>query len=292
MPSARRRCFPVAAVTFAFLALAPGLTSAQDAEPDVPRRSATLPASFGFSAGDVLKLLFPDYVEASGRVPSIRDEEGAAAKVWISEAKPWKGDHLVLVVRIAADASEAATGLCGACLGRALLAVVQRKGDSVVRVAMGRPPKTLDDNEPDDVIGFGGHSSIALDLAPYALNKGEMLIGLRHDTIWREIRSNSLELYRIEDGRLNVVFQTLVADFEYPGYPEMPRAIVKTIAIIEPQPSSQKYYDLRVTRTVNRCTDRNEDDDCDPKHEPVRRIRTTTERWQFDGAAYQRTKEN
>jgi hypothetical protein len=274
----------------AVLSFWPAQATAQDTEPDLPRASAPLPASFAVSAGDVLTRLFPDYIAASGRVPSIRDEEEQAAKVWIGEAKPWKGDHLVLVVRIAADAGEAANGLCGNCLGRALLAVVKRQGDSVSLVAMGQPPKSLGSSEPDDVIGFGGHSSIALDLAPYALNKEETLIGLRQDTMWREIRSDSLTLYRIQGGRLESVFQTLVADFDYPSYTDLPRVVIKTAAVIAPVPSAQKFYDYRVTRTVNRCTDRNEDDDCHAKDEPVRRVRTTTELWRFDGTQYRPVK--
>jgi hypothetical protein len=278
------------AAAVAVLALWSGGSSAQVAQPDPPRQSAPLPASFAVTAGDVLTRLFPDYIAASGRVPSIRDEDGQPAKVWIGEAKQWKGDHLVLVLRIAADASEAESGLCGACLGHALLAVVKGQGRSLALVAMGQAPKSLGSSDPDDVIGFGGHSSLALDLAPYSLNKEETLIGLRQDTIWREIRSDSLQLYRMTGGHLDAVFQTNVADFDYPSYDQLPRIVVKTTAVIAPVPSSQTFYDLRVTRTVNRCTDRNDDDDCNVKDEPVRRVRTTVELWRFDGTQYRLVK--
>jgi hypothetical protein len=276
--------------TATVLALWPERAAAQATEPDLPRESVELPASFTVSASQVLARLFPDYIAASGRVPSIRDEDEKAAKVWIGEAKQWKRDHLVLVLRIAADASEAESGLCGGCLGHALLAVVKRQGDSLAVVAMGQPPKSLDSNEPDDVIGFSGHSSIALDLAPYSINKEETLIGLRNDHIWREIRSEGLSLYRIEGGRLQSVFHTEVADFDSPSYDQLPRVVIKTTAIVAPVPSSRKVYDLRVTRTVNRCSDRNDDDDCNAKDEPVRRVRTTTELWRFDGTEYQLVK--
>jgi hypothetical protein len=283
----------IAVALVALVTLSARPLRAQEVEPDLPRQSAALPVGFSrFTAADVLAKLFPDYVAATGRVPSILDEDEKPAKVWLGEAKPWQVEQLVVVVRIAADAAEASEGLCGGCLGHALIGVVGRQGDALVKVAFGRAPKSLtgNDGEPDDMIGYSGHGGLSLDLAPYALTAKEMLIGLRQDMIWREIRSEGLTLYRIVDGRPHAVFHSEVADFDYPEYDRLPRRVIKTTAIVAPVPSAKGYYDLRVTRTVIRCTDRNDDDDCNAKDEPVQRVRRTTELWRFGGEEYAQVK--
>jgi hypothetical protein len=254
------------------------------AQAEVPRSAPLPPAFSGFSAGDVLARVFDGYDRNTGRVASILNEEKNPAHVSIKEAMAW---------RVAGQAQADGT-VCGNCAAYRLLAVLTVQDTALTLVARGRPPKTssgddpVDDND-DDAIFVTGHSRLSLDLAPYRLSGTEMLIGLRSEHMWIPARTftETLELYRIEGQRLRSVFTGVVADRKYPDDLDGgPVPIVKTASTVASVPSKQPFNDLRITTTVVRCIDRNEDWDCKARDEPLRRTRTTSALWRFDGKEF------
>ena len=282
-----------------FLAQVFGL--AQDkSERANPPKSESLPRAFSrFSAGEVLKQIFDGYDASVGRVSTILNEDKKPALVRINEAKLWRAqgqEHLVVIVELSAnDYQFNEGGLCGGCATYAILAVLKKEGDNLALVAKQtpRPSSVLpSDGALDDPYGpmlQTGHSGLYLDLAPYKLNARETLIGVRLEHMWIPAlaHSTALQLYRIEGQRLREVFSELVVDRDYPDEQRgKGQTVVKTISKLAPVPSSKQYHDLVINKTTFRCSDKNDDWDCDFRDEAVRRIGSQRELWRFDGERY------
>lgn len=272
--------------------------------PPAPPKSVSLPRSFAqFSPGDVLKRIFNGYDPATGRVSGIINTERKPALVRIEEAGFWKvrgQDYLVVLVGIKSD-DDASAGLCGNCIGNSFLAVLKKNGAALSLVAkqLAPPPSgepvEYESLNQDEVIGVSGHDDVSLDLAPYKLNGRETLIGLRQEHIWIPTSDwwTILTLYRIEGERLSEVFSERVVDRVYPAAPDRGRRVIaKTVSTISLAPASGPagggFNEMAVKKTTVECFDENSDEDCDPKHEAVRRVKTLTEVWRFDGRRYVR----
>lgn len=268
-------------------------SAAQDVPAPAPKMAA-LPSEFaGFSTHDVLTRVFTGYDRSSGRVKTMLNESGKPALVRIIEAKPWQGDHLVVLIELGADDHQITDGLCGNCNAYALLAVLKKVDGGLALVARQQPPaqSSVADGPADDgPISYSGHSSLSLDLAPYKLNAQETLVGVRTGIQWIPARTyaESLALYRVAGTRLVPVFDETVVDREYPESNRRNRPVVKTVLSLSTVPSTQTFYDLRITRTTVRCIDGNDDWDCNASNEAVRRVSGATEVWRFDGTSYTR----
>ncbi|HEX8354940.1 MAG TPA: hypothetical protein VF611_18680 [Pyrinomonadaceae bacterium] len=267
-------------------------------------KSVSLPRSFvRFSPGDVLKLIFSGYDPATGRVSGILNTERKPAFVQIDEAGLWKvqgQDHLVVLVGINSD-DDASAGVCGNCIGNSFLAVLKKSGAALSLVAKQLTPPSsgepveYESLDQDEVISISGHDSVSLDLAPYKLNSRETLIGFRQEHIWLPTSDwwTILTLYRIEGGRLTEVFTEKVVERVYPAASDRGRRIIdKTVSAISlappARPAGGGFNEMAVRKTTVECFDENNDEDCDPKHEAVRPLKTLTEVWRFDGRRYVR----
>lgn len=266
--------------------------------------SVSLPRSFAqFSPGDVLKRIFTGYDPATGRVSGILNTERKPAFVQIEEAGLWKvqgQDHLVVLVGINPD-DDASAGLCGNCIANSFLAVLKKNGAALSLVAkqltLPSPGASVEYEslDQDEVISISGHDNVSLDLAPYKLNSRETLIGFRQEHIWLPTSdwSTRLTLYRIEGERLSEVFSDVVVERVYPAASDHGRRIidktVSTISLAPPaRPAGGGFNEMVVTKTTVECFDENNDEDCDPKHEAIRPVKTRTEVWRFDEQRYVR----
>lgn len=291
------------------LLLLSGSVSAQTGnEPAALPKSVSLPRSFAqFSPGDVLKRIFNGYDPATGRVSGILNTERKPAFVQIEEAGLWKvqgQDQLVVLVGINSD-DDASAGLCGNCIGNSFLAVLKKNGAALSLVAKqltlpstGAPVEYESLNQ-DAVISISGHDNVSLDLAPYNLNSRETLIGFRQEHIWLPTSdwSTRLTLYRIEGELLSEVFSEVVVERSYPAASDHGRRIIdKTVSTISLAPPARTagggFNEMVVKKTTVECFDENNDDDCDPKHEDLRPLKTLTELWRFDGRQYIRVPPN
>lgn len=270
-------------------------------KPIAPPKSASLPRAFAqFSTSDVLKQISAGYDPATGRMSGILNEDRKPALVTIDLTGLWRvqgQDHLVVLIGISYE--DEPTGLCGNCLTNSFLAVLKKNGAALSLVARqltlpsSGVPIDYESLDQDEVIGISGHDNVALDLAPYKLNSRETLIGFRREHIWLPTSdwSTSLALYRIEDGRLREVFSEFVVERNYPAASDHGRRIVdKTVSTISPalsrQPANGGFNELVIKKTTVECFDENNDEDCNSKHEEVRRVGTQTEVWRFDGQRY------
>jgi hypothetical protein len=273
-------------------------------EPVALPKSVSLPRSFEqFSPGDVLKLIINGYDPATGRVFGILNTERKPAFVQIEEAGLWKvqgQNHLVVLVDINSD-DDPSAGLCGNCIGNSFLAVLKKNGAvlSLVAKQLTLPspgaPVEYESLDQDEVISISGHDNVSLDLAPYKLNSRETLIGFRQEHIWLPTSdwSTRLTLYRIEGERLSEVFSEMVVERAYPAASDHGRRIidktVSTISLAPPaRPAGGGFNEMVVKQSTVECSDENNDDDCDSKHEDLRPLKTRTEVWRFDGRRYVR----
>jgi len=271
-------------------------------KPIASPQSVSLPPPFAqFSASDILKQIFPDYDPATGRVANILNDHKRPALVTIDMTRLWKlqaQDHLVVLIGITYE-DEGSTGLCGQCMMNSFLAVLKKNGAALSLVARqltlpsSGVPVEYEALNQDEVITITGHDNVSLDLAPYKLNSRETLIGFRLEHIWLPTSdwSTSLSLYRIEGKRLREVFREPVVERMYPADSGGGgRTVEKTTSTISfapaKQPANQGFNDLVINKTTIRCTGKENDADCDSKHEGFRRIGTKTELWQFDGQRY------
>jgi hypothetical protein len=273
-------------------------------EPVVLPESVKLPRSFEqFSPGDVLKRILTGYDPATGRSAGILNTDRKPAFVQLEEAGLWKvegREHLVVLVGINSD-DDPSAGLCGNCIGDSFLAVLKKNGAALSLVAkqltLPSPgaPVEYESLVQDEVISISGHDSVSLDLAPYKLNGRETLIGFRQEHIWLPTSdwSTRLTLYRIEGERLGEVFSEVVVERVYPAASDHGRRIIdKTVSTISLAPPARTagggYNEMVVRKTTVECFDENNDEDCDPKHEDIRPVKTRTEVWRFDGRRYVR----
>jgi hypothetical protein len=288
------------------LLLSNGASAQTGGEPAALPKSASLPRPFAqFSAGEVLKPIFADYDPATGRVSGILNTERKPAFVLIEEAGLWKvqgQEHLVVLVGINPD-DDASAGLCGNCIANSFLAVLKKNGDALSLVAkqLALPssgaPVEYESLDQDKVISISGHDNVSLDLAPYRLNGRETLIGFRQEHMWLPTSDwwTILTLYRIEGERLSEVFSEKVVERVYPAASDRGRRIIdKTVSTISlappPRTAAAGFNEMAVKKTTVECFDENNDEDCDPKHEDVRPVKTLTEMWRFDGRRYVRAK--
>jgi hypothetical protein len=278
---------------------------AQGGGPAALPKSTSLPPAFSsFSAGDVLGRIFEGYERATGRVANIPNGERKPTLVWIKEARPWRAagrEHLVVLAELAGDDYQPG-GLCGNCAAFVVLAVLRKEGDALALVAKQTPPASSalnDSSESDDPtheqfapLTYTGHGDLSLDLAPYKLNERETLLGVRAQEMWIPALTftTTLQLYRIEGRRLREVFNEPVVDREYPDRNRTGRqAVVKTVSTLSPVPSpGGEFNDLLVSKSVFRCTDRDEDWDCNEKSEAVRLTGSRKELWRFNGERFEK----
>lgn len=186
-------------------------------------KSIQLPGQYSrFTENDVLAKIFDAYDPTTKSVSSIPDGENKATKVTILEAKPWRtASNLYLVVLTGLGDPQ----MCGNCAMYTPLAVLKRDGTSLSLVARQDLPRhsSIDDSvEVSGVFGslsYGGHESIAFDLAPYRLADQEMLIGVRIENMWlaAPFWQTRLLLFRVEGRRLRTVFEAPVIDRDYPN---------------------------------------------------------------------------
>jgi len=280
-----------------------GASAQSGAKPTAPPKSASLPRPFArFSTSDVLKQISAGYDPATGRMSGILNQERKPALVTIDMTGLWRvqgQDHLVVLIGISYE--DEPTGLCGNCLTNSFLAVVKKNGTALSLVARqltvpsSEAPVEYESLNPEELITIGGHDNVSFDLAPYKLNNRETLIGFRLEHIWLPTSdwSTSLSLYRIEGERLREVFHEPVVERMYPAASDHGRRIVdKIISTMSFAPArwltNKRFNDLVINKTTTECFNADNDDDCDSKHEGFRRIKTQTERWQFDGRRYVR----
>ncbi|HEY0169481.1 MAG TPA: hypothetical protein VGB98_00390 [Pyrinomonadaceae bacterium] len=233
----------------------------------------------------------------------ILNTESKPAFVSIEAAGLWKvqgQEHLVVLVGINSD-DDASAGLCGNCVANSFLAVLKKNGAALSLVAkqltLPSPgaPVGYESLDQDQVVSISGHDNVSLDLAPYKLNSRETLIGLRQEHIWLPTSDwwTILTLYRIEGERLSEVFSEKVVERVYPAASDHGRRIidkiVSTISLAPPaRTAGGGFNEMAVKKTTVECFDENNDEDCDPKHEAVRPVKTLTEVWRFDGRRYVR----
>jgi hypothetical protein len=236
-------------------------------------------------------------------VSGILNTESKPAFVSIEAAGLWKvqgQEHLVVLVGINSD-DDASAGLCGNCVANSFLAVLKKNGAALSLVAkqltLPSPgaPVGYESLDQDQVVSISGHDNVSLDLAPYKLNSRETLIGLRQEHIWLPTSDwwTILTLYRIEGERLSEVFSEKVVERVYPAASDHGRRIidkiVSTISLAPPaRTAGGGFNEMAVKKTTVECFDENNDEDCDPKHEAVRPVKTLTEVWRFDGRRYVR----
>ena len=273
-------------------------------------QEAKLPIDFrSFTNGDVLQAIFTDYDGKTGRVASILNDENKPALVRIDQAKPWRVGrqaNLVVLVELAGidEQFDEEYGLCGGCVAYAMLAVVKREGNRLALIAKQRAPASavISDEEPTedskevpfnpfDAVMFSGHDELSLDLAPFRLNSKETLIGLRSDHSWMGDRSTNLSLYRIKGAELKEVFSEFVVDWEYPNKNKSIGSLVlKTVSVISTPTATTGYRPLLIRKTKYRCIDRDDDGDCGPHDGTILTLKSTRERWNFDGEKYKQAK--
>lgn len=273
---------------------------AQEDEEAAPRpKSVALPPAFSrFSANDVLQQIFEGYDPGTGRVKNLLNQEQKPAMVRIDEAKSWKtegAERLVVIVELAGDDYQL-EDLCGNCATYAMLAVLKTEGGALKLVARQRAPQSAAFSEEGDNVdesygplSYTGHSSMALDLAPYKLNSREKLIGVRTEFLWIPAFSYStgLQLFRIEGKELRQVFNELVVDREYPDLKhEDGQTVLKTVSTLRTEPSSREFNDLKISKETFRCSDRDGDWDCNSRDSAVHRVGKAQEIWRFDGGKF------
>lgn len=265
-------------------------------------KSAKLPRSFAaFSNDDVLKKIFADYDAKTGRVASILNEENKPSLVRIHQAREWLvggQERLVVFVDIAGHDSLFTDDLCGNCPMYAFLAVLKKESNQLSLVAKQQPPKhsmpseTQDDKDKGDAILYTGHTlSVSLDLAPYKINRKEILIGFRVEHMWLPAKTwaTYLSLYRIEGEALREVFSEAVIDREFPG--ESPNGeIIKLVSTLSPIKTKANFYDYEIRTTTTHCLDNNDDSDCGSKRDKIKWVKTQTELWQFNGTRFEKVK--
>lgn len=151
------------------------------------------------------------------------------------------------------------------------LAVLRTDGTHLSLVARQDLPRhsSIDDSEEiSEAFGslsYGGHESIAFDLAPYRLTDQEMLIGVRIENMWlaAPFWQTRLLLFRVEDKRLRKVFEAPVIDREYPNaHKDGPQIVFKTTSTLSTGANSGQYYEFLVRKKTIECRE-NDDGDCD-----------------------------
>jgi hypothetical protein len=138
-------------------------------------------------------------------------------------------------------------------------------------------------------LSYGGHESIALDLAPYKLTDQEMLIGVRIENMWLAgpFWETRLFLFRVEDQRLRKVFEAPVIDRDYPNADKnRPQMVLKTTSTLSTVANSGQYYELLVKKKTIKYRE-NEGGDCDSNIASVKPVKTATEVWRLTGRSSQ-----
>lgn len=253
---------------------------------------AQLPDQFsGFTEDDVLAKIFDGYDATTKSVSSIPDSENKPTKVTILEAKPWRtvGNLYLVVLTSLGDPQ-----MCGNCAMYSPLAVLKADGTSLSLIARQDLPRHSSIDESVEVSGvfgslsYGGHESIAFDLAPYKLTNQELLVGVRIEHMWlaAPFWQTRLFLFRVEDTRLRKVFEAPVIDRDYPNaHKNGPQIVLKTTSTLSTTTNSGQYYELLVKKKMIKCRE-NDDGDCDPNSGSVQQVKTTTEVWRFDGEKF------
>ncbi len=260
--------------------------------PNEPHKPNQLPGEYsGFSEADVLGKIFDGYDPTASTVSSIQNSENKPTKVSVLEAKRWRvaSDEYLVVLTGLAGRSEF---LCGNCTMDAPLAVLKKDENGLSVVARQDLPRSYVTDEPvSEIFGtlsYAGHESVSLDLAPYRLSDSEMLIGVRIEQMWlpAPIYDTTLLLFRVEERRLRKVFQTIVIDREYPNaHKDGPQVLLKTNSTLSTIRSGGQFYDLIVKRARFKCME-NDVGDCASKSPAVKRVKTQTEVWRFDGERF------
>lgn len=256
------------------------------------RKSTKLPGQYSrFTENDVLAKIFDGYDPTTKSVSSIPDGENKATKVTILEAKPWRtAGNLYLVVLTSLGDPQ----MCGNCAMYTPLAVLNTDGTSLSLVARQDLPRhsSIDDSvEVSGVFGslsYGGHESIAFDLAPYRLTDQEMLIGVRIENMWlaASFWQTRLLLFRVEGRRLRTVFEAPVIDRDYPNARKNgPQIVLRTTSKLSTVANGGQYYELLVKKETIKCRE-NDDGDCDSNSASVKPVKAATEVWRFDGEKF------
>ena len=282
-------------LSLSLILLVGSVCCAQTADrPNESHKLNQLPGQYSsFSEADVLGKIFDGYDPTASTVSSIQNSENKPTKVSILEAKIWRvaSDEYLAVLTGLAGRSEF---LCGNCAMDAPLSVLKRDKNGLSVVARQDLPHSYATDEPVSgifgTLSYTGHESITLDLAPYRLTDSEMLIGVRIEHMWlpAPIYDTNLLLFRVEERRLRKVFQAIVIDREYPNaHKDGPRVLFKTNSTLSSIRSGGQFYDLIVKRATFKCME-NDEGDCASKNTAVKRVKTQTEVWRFNGERFSR----
>lgn len=262
-------------------------------------KSPQLPGQYSeYTEDDVLAKIFDGYDRTTKSVSSIPDGENKPTKAAILEAQPWRtAGNLYLVVLTSLGDPQMQ---CGNCAMYTPLAVLKVDGTSLSLVARQDLPQrsSLDGSEEvSEAFGslsYGGHESIALDLAPYRLTDQETLIGVRIEHMWLAgpIYETRLSLFRVEERRLRKVFEAPVTARDYPNaHKNGPRIVLKTTSALSTAVVRGQYYELLVKKKTIKCRENN-DGDCDSNSASVKPVKAATEVWRFDGEKFTIVRDN
>ena len=292
-------CRALCILTFTLASAALGCTQ------DLNRASGssdkiTLPRLFSkFSQNDVFEAIFADFDRTTGRVRHILNEQKQPSLVQLNQARLWKSggkDYLVVMIDIGGyDEQFGIPGLCGACASASPIAVLRAANNKLELVAEQDDDLYASKDGEDHSTGFeafwytGHDSEVRFDLAPYRLNRKEMLIGVRFEHMWIPAHSFSttLQLFRIEGTRIRKVFDEFVVDRDWTDDPKKPRlSIDKSISTLTMIRSSGKFNQIVATRKTKRCLAKADEWDCNGG----RLVKTDRETWKFDGTRFVSTR--